>query len=250
MKMKPLNELFSVEYPKTLVFSAMELDDQGINFVSSKGTNNGVVAKVQRNLDYKEYPANVITVPLKGTVLWACLQTEPCYVAHQIAVLIPKVELSTQQLMFYCLCVRQNKYRYNYGRQADKTLKALMLPDISELPSFVAGLTAPDYSEMTKPFECGDHLFNCRAWKPFRYDELFHIERGTGPRKQDIQFGKTPFVTSTDMNNGITAFCDYIPTHSSNTISVNRNGSVGEAFYQEISFCSTEDVHVFNPNLI
>jgi len=31
------------------------------------------------------------------------------------------------------------------------------------------------------------------------------------------------------------------------TITVNRNGSVGEAYYQEVPFCSTEDVHVFTP---
>ena len=37
------------------------------------------------------------------------------------------------------------------------------------------------------------------------------------------------------------------PTHKGNTIGVNRNGSVAEAFYQSQPFCSTEDVHVFTP---
>lgn len=59
--------------------------------------------------------------------------------------------------------------------------------------------------------------------------------------------GKTPFITSIDNNNGFTAFVDYPPIHKGNTLSVNRNGSVGEAFYQDQPFCSTEDVHIFNP---
>jgi len=37
------------------------------------------------------------------------------------------------------------------------------------------------------------------------------------------------------------------PTHKGNTIGVNRNGSVAEAFYQPVPFCSTEDVHIFSP---
>lgn len=35
--------------------------------------------------------------------------------------------------------------------------------------------------------------------------------------------------------------------HNGNNISINRNGSVGDAFYQPKPFCSTEDVHIFNP---
>jgi hypothetical protein len=37
------------------------------------------------------------------------------------------------------------------------------------------------------------------------------------------------------------------PCHAGNTLGVNRNGSVGEAFYQPRAFCSTEDVHIFTP---
>ena len=247
MKMKPLNELFSVEYPKTLVFSAMELDDEGINFVSSKGTNNGVVAKVQRNLDYKEYPANVITVPLKGTVLWACLQTEPCYVAHQIAVLIPKVELSTKQLMFYCLCLRKNKYRYNYGRQADKTLKSLMLPEISEQPSFVADLPTHDYSDMTKPLEIGTYKLDVSKWHKFRYDDIFIVKKGKRVTKLDLIPGNTPFLSAIDKNNGIREFAGLTPLYDGNAITVNYNGSVGEAFYQDCPFWASDDVNVLIP---
>jgi hypothetical protein len=35
--------------------------------------------------------------------------------------------------------------------------------------------------------------------------------------------------------------------HSGNVIGVNRNGSIAEAFYQPVPFCSTEDVHIFKP---
>lgn len=35
--------------------------------------------------------------------------------------------------------------------------------------------------------------------------------------------------------------------HQGNSITLNRNGSVGYGHYQEQPFCSNEDVHVFTP---
>lgn len=52
-----------------------------------------------------------------------------CYVAHQIAVLTPKIAMNLKQKLFYCLCIQKNAYRFNYGRQADRTLRELVLPD-------------------------------------------------------------------------------------------------------------------------
>jgi hypothetical protein len=86
------------------------------------------------------------------------------------------------------------------------------------------------------------------TWRYFEFDELFDIERGQGPRKKSLNGrGKTPFITSTDSNNGVTGFTSTKPCHAGNTLGVNRNGSVGEAFYQARAYCSTEDVHIFTP---
>ncbi len=118
-----------------MIFADMIPQKDGINFISSQDKNNGVVAKVQECEGIKKYPAGIITVPLKGSVLMAHLQPEPCYVAHQIAVLTPRKPMTKQAKLFYCLCIQKNAYRFNYGRQADKTLKNLVLPD--SLPEWV-----------------------------------------------------------------------------------------------------------------
>ena len=149
--------------------------------------------------------------------------------------------------LYYCACIRANKYKYNYGRQANKTLKDIMIPDITEVPIWVKKARMPDYGNINTCLKNADLVLNTKQWKAFRYNELFDIERGTGPRKQDLEIGMIPFITSTDTNNGISAFTNHIPTHQANTIGVNRNGSVAEAFYQENAFCSTEDVHIFKP---
>jgi len=130
-----LDSLFNVEYPPTLIFSQQIKDPNGINFVSSSGKNNGVVTRVKHNPDNKLFMMGSITVPLKGSVLRAFVQPEDFYVAHQIAVLTPIQSMTLAEKLYYCLCIRQNVYRYNYGRQADRSLRNIELPD--KIPKFV-----------------------------------------------------------------------------------------------------------------
>ena len=141
-----------------------------------------------------------------------------------------------------------NKYRYNYGRQANRTLRDLLIPDLNSIPFYVKKTDLNQFEGLEKPLVSKKIDLDIEKWKWFTYDNLFDIERGRGPRKNELNgTGKTPFVTSTDQNNGWTDFTNATPIHKGNTIGVNRNGSVAEAFFQPLPFCSTEDVHIFTP---
>lgn len=59
--------------------------------------------------------------------------------------------------------------------------------------------------------------------------------------------GGTPYIGSSDGNNGLTALIGQQPLHEGNTISLSYNGSVGEAFYQPKDFWATDDVNVLYP---
>ena len=130
-----LKTLFDKENPPRLVYSEQIPDPNGINFVSSSGENEGTIRRVKYNKKNKLYPRGAITVPLKGSVLSAFVQPADFYVAYEIAVLTPKKSMTISEKMFYCLCIRYNSFRYNYGRQANKTLEELELPD--KIPDFV-----------------------------------------------------------------------------------------------------------------
>lgn len=152
-----IDELFCVEYPKTLIYSNMRPDVNGVCFVSSKAKNNGVVGRVERQWDIKTYPAGCITVPLKGSVLCSSVQMEECYVAHQIAVLTSKDNISIYSKMYLVTLINANKFRFNYGRQADNTLRSLSL----QLPVNEKG--KPDYLYMEQyikslPYSAGIQL--------------------------------------------------------------------------------------------
>lgn len=234
-----LNDLFYIEYPKTLVFSDMMIKKNGVNFVSSQDKNNSVVAKVEECEDIKKYPAGVITVPLKGSVLMAHVQPEPCYVAHQIAVLTPKRYMTKQEKLFYCLCIQKNAYRFNYGRQADRTLKNILLPDV--VPEWARTMRVKQVSTaISKP----DSKIDITGWKDYAMESLFRFVKGKRLTKEDMLPGNINFLGAIGENNGVrekiaTNYC-----WEPNCITVNYNGSVGEAFYQVEPFWASDDVNV------
>jgi len=120
---------------------------------------------------------------------------------------------------------------------------------VDDIPEYVAGADLARFDGCDRALILDPTpSLDTTNWKPFEFQELFRIDRGTGPRRKDLDgTGTTSFVTSSDANNGVTGKTTMLPTHKGNTIGVNRNGSVGEAFYQPDPFCSTEDVHIFTP---
>lgn len=235
-----INDLFDIEYPKTLIFSDMVLDKKGINFVSSQDKNNGVVARVKECEGIKKYPAGIITVPLKGSVLMAHVQNKECYVAHQVAVLISKSPMKLEQKLFYCMCIQKNAYRFNYGRQADRTLKDILLPDIT--PNWVEQISVkPIYTIIGKQEKI---LSDVKTWREYKLQDLFDFSKGKRLTKSDMVAGNINFLGAISDNNGVREKIETTFFWKPNCITVNYNGSVGEAFYQEKPFWASDDVNV------
>lgn len=248
MNLVPVSEIFEVQYGNSFELNSLKVIDKGINFVSRTAKNNGVSAKVKRITNVEPFPVGTITVSLGGSVLETFVQPEQFYTGYHIYCLTPKRKMSLEVKLFYCTCITANKYRYNYGRQANRTLRDLLIPDLQSVPKFVKNADLNKFDGLDKPLIDKKINLDIKNWKWFVYEDLFDIERGRGPRKNELDgTGDTPFVTSSDQNNGWTDYTKATPIHKGNTIGVNRNGSVAEAFYQPLPFCSTEDVHIFTP---
>lgn len=136
MKLVKLSSLFDVRYGVNLELNKLENDPDGINFVSRSAQNNGVSAKVKRLSDVAPIQAGVLTVAGGGSVLETFVQPEPFYSGRDLYYLIPKTEMSLEQKLYYCACLRANKYRYNYGRQANRTLRDIKVPALTEMPAW------------------------------------------------------------------------------------------------------------------
>jgi hypothetical protein len=139
MNLAPLSELFTVTYGVNLELNRMTLDPSGIPFVGRSDRNNGVTARVSAIPGLAPNPARTLSVAGGGSVLAPFLQVEPYYSGRDLFYLTPKIEMTDSQLLYYCACIRANRYRYSYGRQANKTLKDLPLPRLDVLPPWVSG---------------------------------------------------------------------------------------------------------------
>lgn len=138
MKLVRVADLFEVKYGVNLELNKMEIDPEGINFVSRSGKNNGVSAKVKQLSDVEPLDAGLLTVAGGGSVLETFVQPEPFYSGRDLYYLRALVSMTLEQKLYYCMCIRANKYRYNYGRQANRTLRDIMIPDIKEIPDWVS----------------------------------------------------------------------------------------------------------------
>lgn len=137
MKQVKVSDLFEVVYGVNLELNKLTLDPHGLNFVSRTANNNGVSAKVKPIDGLEPIEAGVLTVAGGGSVLETFLQPEPFYSGRDLYFLRPLQEMTTEQKLFYCMCIRANKFRFNYGRQANRTLKDLLIPAMSEIPNWV-----------------------------------------------------------------------------------------------------------------
>lgn len=137
MKVVKVQELFEVRYGINLELVHLEQcsneDEDAIFFVSRTEKNNGVSAIVRRNEAIEPNPAHTISVAGSGSVMSCFYQKLPYYSGRDLYILIPKKEFSPIEMLFYAYCLRMNKYKYNYGRQANKTIKDLLIPE--KMPS-------------------------------------------------------------------------------------------------------------------
>jgi hypothetical protein len=261
--MPTVSDLFTLQYGHSLELNRLEVSSapDAINFVSRTIRNNGVSARVRRIEGLEPADAGTLSVALggQGGAGESFLQPFPYYCGRDVMVLIPKRKMPEYEKLWWATCITANRYRFGFGRQANRTLKNLVLPESTAMPDWVSRANLDCFEGAELPFSgllgadkpCVTEtvkLSNVNEWNWFTLGDLFDIERGRGTRKNALDgLGNTPFVTSSDSNNGVTGRTSMQPCHQGNTIGVNRNGSVGEAFYQPRAFCSTEDVHIFTP---
>ena len=236
-----VDDLFLLRNGNSLNLMHMEIsDDSGINFISRTSQNNGVVAQVADMEEPRPFPAGFITVALGGSVLSSFVQLRPFYTAYHIMVLEPKLKMSLHEKLYYCMCIKANAYRFSYGRQANKTLKDIELPD--KVPDWVYSVSISPLKTSQK--NQGIPLKALDGWREYLLRDLFTIQKGKRLTIADMIEGQVNFIGAISENNGVRQRIDIDPMYEPNCITVNYNGSVGEAFYQSSPFWASDDVNI------
>lgn len=238
-----ISDLFEVKYGVNLELSDCEKKDwkerEGINFVARTAVNNGVVAKVAKIEGIEPQAAGTLSCAAGGSVLSTFLQTQPYYSGRDLYVLTPKREMSINEKLYWCMAIKANAYRFNYGRQANKTLKDIILPDA--VPAWVESTKITPVSTKTV---YSNRMIDTTQWKDYTIDSLFHFVKGKRLTKENMLPGKINFLGAISENNGVREKIETDDCWEPNCITVNYNGSVGEAFYQSEPFWASDDVNI------
>ena len=140
-----ISELFDVHYGVNLELVNLEQcsmnDIDAMPFVSRTEKNNGVSAYVYKHIDITPNPGNTISVAGGGSVLSSFFQPIPYYSGRDLYFLVPKIKMNVIEMLFYAKCIEANKYRFNYGRQANRTLRDLLIP--SKMPNEFQKIEVP-----------------------------------------------------------------------------------------------------------
>jgi len=252
MKLIKISDLFIVKYWVNLELINLEecekIEKDSINFVSRTEKNNGISAYVYKISEVAPNPWNTISVAWGGSVLSTFYQKEEYYSWRDIYILIPKKEMNDIEMLFYCYCIRQNKYRYNYWRQANKTLKNIEIPEY--MPKDREELTIERLNTLKINSTLDENYdLNTWEWKNFSLTDLFTIWASRDKLSDDLTlWWKTPYVTSSENNNWVTDYFLESATNKWWTITANRWGSVWFFFYQPYDYLATPvDVRILYP---
>ncbi len=254
-----ISELFNIQYGNSLELINLEQtscnDETAIPYVSRTANNNGVSAFVKGNTDIKKNPAHTLSVAVSGSVLETFYQPLKYYTGFHILILSPKRETSVVEMLFYAHCIKHNKFKYSYGRQANKTLKNIEIP--SKIPNnlknhlkvfFKQQLNNISNNTSNQAVINKKTSLNINTWQSFKLTNLFEIKGSKTTSLLQLQEhgkGEFPYVTTQATNNGIAGFYDF-NTEDGNVLTVD-SAVVGYCSYQELAFSASDHVEKLIP---
>lgn len=237
-----LDEVFDILLGQSLELINCEEINNGILFISRTSSNNGVATRIKKLENLDPMPQHAITVALGGSVLSSFYQSEPFYTAFHIACLYPKEKLSEVEMLYYCYIIEQNKYRYNYGRQANRTLKEILVPSYEELPYYINKVnTLPSFNKT--PIFSNKISNNTENWKWFVVENLFEQLKKCkcSNASEFLQEGyDIAYIGAKKSENGIMRYVKYnqsLVTEGNCIVFIgDGQGSVGFTTYQPLDF--------------
>lgn len=150
-------------------------------------------------------------------------------------------------LLFYAYVIRKNKYRYNYGRQANKTLKAIVIPEF--IPEDWKNIKIEQLSRLNeKPVNIEHFNLDISHWNIFNIKDLFRITGSkTTPVLELEEYGRGnyPYVTTQATNNGVGGFYNFY-TEDGGVLTID-SAVLGYCSYQSYNFSASDHVEKLIP---
>ena len=242
-----LNSIFSIEYGNHKINSKNSLDYGNTLVISSQGVNNGCYGFFQTK---KKYNRPIITVPRTGTIGEAFVQLIPCNIDDNCLVLTPNIDMAIEYLFYIINKIRNEKWRYLYGRQITPFRIGNM--KVIEPNSFSCNTIYDVLYKTVKPKKnkVKQLQFNTLKFKKFQITDLFNLERGHFHAIDQLKKGKYITISRVSENNGMVGFYNKpngAKIFDENLITIST--VTGDAFFQFSKFIATDNVIICIPKI-
>lgn len=254
-------DIFIIKAGKRLTKSDMARGNKP--FIGATDNNNGITEFVS-NTNVSE-DCNVLGVNYNGSVVENFYHPYTCIFSDDVKRFQTKqVQGNKYIYLFMKTVILQQKCKYAYGYKFNEKRmqkQSLLLPvdesgnpDYAFMEQYIKEREQQiiqnyiDYIGNNIQIGGGITPLNQKDWKEFFAEDVVTILPGRDIYDAERIPGKTPYVSSSSVNNGICHFVNNAnDTLEANCISVNRNGSVGFAFYHPYEALFSNDCRKLRP---
>lgn len=254
-------DIFIIKAGKRLTKSDMTSGNKP--FIGATDNNNGITEFVS-NTNVSE-DCNVLGVNYNGSVVENFYHPYTCIFSDDVKRFQTKqVQGNKYIYLFMKTVILQQKCKYAYGYKFNEKRmqkQSLLLPvdesgnpDYAFMEQYIKERERQivqnyiDYIGNNIQIGGGITPLNQKDWKGFFFEDVVTILPGRDIYDAERIPGKTPYVSSSSVNNGICHFVNNAnDTLEANCISVNRNGSVGFAFYHPYEALFSNDCRKLRP---
>lgn len=228
--------------------------------IQSSSENNACMGFIDEHycseMKYKIISQSCLTVARSGSSGFVSFQPGGCVVGDSAkALTIRKEGAAVSHYLFLRTILMANMYKYTYGRKvkADQYWNMEIAlpartdgePDWAFMESYIKSLHhKPIRTAIRKKPNSSLAIWE---WQEYKLESLFYIKKGKRLTKADMIGGNDNFLGAISSNNGVRQKIAAVKLWNGNCITVNYNGSVGEAFYQADPFGASDDVNILYP---
>lgn len=222
-------------------------------FVTAGENNNGIADFVGNEVKIFE---DKLTIDMFGNCFYHSYEFG-C--DDNILVLLPKIQINENFLLFVATLINRDRFRYRFGRQyrqKDFKKQIIKLPfdcngsiDMKNIDIFMNNFKIRErescYANSKMPLK--SIALNLDSWKEFKMVDIFdEIIRGqrlkSEDREHNAQKEPTLYFSASELDNGLT---DKI----SNPLFIEKNALIyttfGDCFYVDDEFTASDEVNIF-----
>lgn len=238
-----IEDVFNIKNSNSKGFSSHKPGDT--YFISNGMKNNGILGLVKPLPNERVFYKEGICV---SAFCEATVQKPPFLPRGNggsgLIVLLPKEEISEEELYWYSSCINQMKWRFSFGRMVTreriKNLNIQKIPNNFKIDCSVENLL---------PKNIKNKKLSDVKFKLYPIKDLFKIIKGKGEYFEKCRKGNTPLISATSTDNGIIGFVDLKPIFRAPAISIERVS--GNSFVHLEDFVTVpDDIFVLIPKKI